>query len=149
MNQLDEKFRLSLLMYILISSSVLIPLGLTEILPRLGIIKPVMGEQSTSGILRYVFYIFGILMLFSTKYVEKTFLSQKENDEEKIIQKLQTSTLLIGLLNEMMAVIGFMVFMLSRNKMDFYIMLIVSIVSFLINFPKKEKWEEIIRSNKL
>jgi hypothetical protein len=28
-------------------------------------------------------------------------------------------------------------------------MLIASIVSFLINFPKKEKWEEIIRSNKL
>lgn len=60
------------------------------------------------------------------------------------LQTLQTNSILLGLLGEVIAIIGFLVTALGGNKWDIFRAGVVAMIVFLANFPRKSIWEKII-----
>lgn len=65
-----------------------------------------------------------------------------------LLQTLQTNAVLLGSLGEIIAVIGFLVAVLSGNKWEMFRAGAVAMIVFLANFPRKSVWEKIVANAK-
>lgn len=61
-----------------------------------------------------------------------------------LIQSLQINTIILGVLAELVAILGFLITVLSGNKWEMFRAGIVSLVVFLTIFPRKSAWEKIV-----
>lgn len=60
------------------------------------------------------------------------------------LQTLQTNSILLSSLGEIIAVIGFLVATLGGNKWDMFRAAAVALIVFLANFPRRSTWEKIV-----
>ncbi|HJS72989.1 MAG TPA: hypothetical protein VJ921_01790, partial [Vicinamibacteria bacterium] len=60
------------------------------------------------------------------------------------LQRLKTMTLVCLALAESIALYGLVLFLLSREPLDFYFFLLVSLLSFTLAFPRLERWREAL-----
>lgn len=63
---------------------------------------------------------------------------------EGVLKNLQKSTVLLCLLGQIVAIIGFLIATLSVNKFEMLRAGIVALVIFLFNFPRKGIWERVV-----
>lgn len=61
-----------------------------------------------------------------------------------LLQTLQTNSILLGSLGEIITIIGFLVATLGGNKWDMFRAGTIALIVFLANFPRKSKWEKIV-----
>jgi len=61
-----------------------------------------------------------------------------------LLQTLQTNSILLGSLAEIIAIIGFLVATLGGNKWDMFRVGTIALIVFLANFPRKSNWEKIV-----
>ncbi|CAN5275069.1 hypothetical protein BH20ACI1_BH20ACI1_23420 [soil metagenome] len=61
-----------------------------------------------------------------------------------VLAALQTNSLIIGALAEVIAVIGFLIAVLGGVKFDVFRAGAVALLVFLINFPRKTVWKKIV-----
>lgn len=61
-----------------------------------------------------------------------------------LLNNLQTYTILLSSLGEVVAIIGFMIAVLSGNKIEILRAGAVALIIFLMNFPRKTSWKRVI-----
>lgn len=61
-----------------------------------------------------------------------------------LLDNLQAYTILLGALGEVVAINGFLVAVLSGNKFEMLRAGAISLIVFLINFPRKSVWRKIL-----
>ena len=61
-----------------------------------------------------------------------------------LLAALQTNSIIIGALAEVIAVIGFLIAVLGGVKFDVFRAGAVALLVFLINFPRKTAWKKIV-----
>jgi hypothetical protein len=61
-----------------------------------------------------------------------------------VLQTLQTNSILLGSLGEIIVIIGFLVAALGGNKWDMFRAAAVALIVFLANFPRRSTWEKIV-----
>lgn len=61
-----------------------------------------------------------------------------------LLQTLQTNSILLGSLGEVITIIGFLVATLGGNKWDMFRVGAIALIVFLANFPRKSNWEKIV-----
>lgn len=61
-----------------------------------------------------------------------------------LLANLQANTILLGALGEVVAIMGFLVATLSGNKFEMLRAGAISLIVFLINFPRKSVWQKIL-----
>lgn len=61
-----------------------------------------------------------------------------------VLVTLQTNSLILGALAEIIAVIGFLIAVLGGIKFDVFRAGVVALLVFLINFPRKPVWKKIV-----
>lgn len=61
-----------------------------------------------------------------------------------LIAALQTNTIILGALAEVIAAIGFVISFINGNKSDLLRAGAVSLIVFLVNFPRKSVWKKIV-----
>jgi hypothetical protein len=61
-----------------------------------------------------------------------------------LLDNLQANTILLGALGEVVAIMGFLVATLSGNKFEMLRAGAISLVVFLMNFPRKSVWQKIL-----
>lgn len=61
-----------------------------------------------------------------------------------LLDNLQAYTILLGALGEVVAIMGFLVATLSGNKFEMLRAGAISLIVFLINFPRKSVWRKIL-----
>jgi H+/Cl- antiporter ClcA len=61
-----------------------------------------------------------------------------------LIQKLQINSIILGAIAEIVAIMGFLIAVLSGNKWDVFRAGAIALVVFLANFPRKSNWEKIV-----
>lgn len=146
MERYSKNYSTALIIYIALSFSIIMLAVVAETLAALGV-KPFIPDfEAKAGFLRYVFYVAGLGMLFALKFVKAAFLGRKFASEEETVQALSTGTIITAGLNENAALMGFILVLLSGNRMDFYILLAASLVSAALNFPKKSDWEDFLNA---
>jgi len=97
--------------------------------------------------LRYAFYALGLLQIFLIKFIRETATrSIRTVDPKILINHLQRMSMISAALCEVPAMLGWVLFFLSGNAQDFYILLVISFVLFVIYFPRFANWEDWIKS---
>ena len=61
-----------------------------------------------------------------------------------LLDNLQANTILLGALGEVVAIMGFLVAVLSGNKFEMLRAGAISLIVFLMNFPRKSVWQKIL-----
>ena len=61
-----------------------------------------------------------------------------------LFASLQANTILLGALGEVVAIMGFLVATLSGNKFEMLRAGAISLIVFLMNFPRKSIWQKIL-----
>lgn len=61
-----------------------------------------------------------------------------------LLAALQTNTIVLGALAEAIAAIGFVIALMNGNRADILRAGAVSLIVFLVNFPRKSVWEKIV-----
>lgn len=80
-------------------------------------------------------------MIFSWERLKNTTLLK---GIKGLIQSLQINTIILGVMAEIVAILGFLITTLSGNKWEMFRAGIVSLVVFLTIFPRKSAWEKIV-----
>jgi hypothetical protein len=63
-----------------------------------------------------------------------------------VLATLQTNAILLGAISEFIAILGFVIAMLSGSFFDMLRAEAVALITFLINFPRKSVWNRIAAS---
>jgi hypothetical protein len=61
-----------------------------------------------------------------------------------LLSSLQTNTILLSSLGEIVAILGFLIAVLSGNKIEMLRAGAVALIIFLMNFPRKSAWKKIL-----
>ncbi|MGI8787554.1 MAG: hypothetical protein ACR2HG_07335 [Pyrinomonadaceae bacterium] len=63
-----------------------------------------------------------------------------------VLRTLQINAIILGALAEAIAIVGFVITILSGAKFETLRAAVVALIVFLINFPRKSVWEKIVES---
>lgn len=108
---------------------------------------PLMEEGIEFPWLRYAFFALGLLQVFLIKFIRETLTTRVMRVDRKILSlHLQKMSLISAALCEIPALLGLVLFLLNGNAGDFYVLLIISVVLFVMYFPRWNNWEEWVRS---
>jgi hypothetical protein len=101
------------------------------------------GSSSPEVIpLKYFLLSFSALTLFLIWFVRSQILTGKARGGKTPASRLLTASILTDALCEMMAINGLTLFLLTRNPLNFYIFLLLSLALFTYFFPRYAQWEE-------
>jgi hypothetical protein len=106
-----------------------------------------MVEKFDFPWLGYAFYALGLLQIFLIRFIRETATKSITTIEVPVlIQHLQRLSMISGALCEVPVILGWVLFFLSGSVRDFYILLLISFVLFVLYFPRFSNWEEWIKS---
>jgi len=103
-------------------------------------------DYGLKNILYFVFILTGVVILILNRFLDnpkKIPLIPKSNLEE-ILRPLISGKILLFTLCETMALYGFVLLLINGRLGEFYFLVGVSFILFLICFPKRGKWEKIV-----
>jgi len=115
-----------------------------------GMAAPVIVE-----ILRFLFFGLAFVEFFVIRFLRKQLLSSKgvtaSSSNQKsvfspMVQKLFSLAIIIYALCESVAIYGLILFLIGGSRFDFYTFLILSLIYFVIYFPRYTQWEEWLKT---
>lgn len=101
-------------------------------------------EKGVLNILRYAFYFISGLIIFSIKYVRKFILNSKISNnntysaDPAVFQYIK-ATITSMAMAEFVAVLGLVLFIIGKNKVDLYLLVFMSAVAMIVYRPFKEQ----------
>ena len=144
---LKKAYKTSAILYVAFMLSLVIYLVVFEALKAQIPDFTGMMEKIDFPWLRYAFYALGLLQVFLIKFIRETATKSITTVEAKfLINHLQKMSMVSATLCEVPVILGLVLFFLSGNAKDFYVLLIVSFLLFVMYFPRYTNWEEWIKS---
>ena len=109
-------------------------------------------DEGVVSVLRYIFYILSGILVFSVKYVRNFILnsgSKNENNnfsENPAVFTYIKATIASLAMAEFVAVLGLVLFIISKNKVDLYLLIFISAVAMIFYRPFKEQMADFVRN---
>jgi hypothetical protein len=98
------------------------------------------------GMLKMIFYIIALAVLIVTRFVRKWILSGKGQNRPRVqatrhpaLQTYTTAKILALAMSESIGIFGLVLFLLGKNPMDLYLLLLVSAAAMFMYRPSKEE----------
>lgn len=140
---LDRTYRITVIVAVAMIASVLMYAGVVELLKRLAPASGPSAEPGTVELLRQVFRGLTLVHFLALAWLGGR-ARRPEGKPLARLQGLKTLTMTSLALAESIAVYGLVLFLLSRNPIDFYHLLLVSLLSFIVVFPRRDRWEDAL-----
>ena len=111
-------------------------------------------DKGLLSILRYVFYLIAGITVFSIKHVRRYILNSKRPAGENSYSVAPAAfnyikaTITSMAMAEFVAVLGLVLFILGKNKIDLYLLVIISAVAMIVYRPFKEQMVNLSREIK-
>jgi DMSO reductase anchor subunit len=103
-------------------------------------------DKSTFGVLKTVLYLFTFTIIAITRYIRRFILSGKgqnvlatQNFQPLTLQKYTTAMIVAWALLECIGIFGLILYLLGKNPMDLYILILISAAAMLWYRPKKDE----------
>ena len=94
-------------------------------------------------VIRMAVVAVGVLLIPVARVVRGALLRRSPADGlDALLSRLTRASLVASVLSEAPAVLGLVLFFVSGRREDFYILVLVSIVMFALNFPRMSAWKE-------
>jgi cell division protein FtsL len=111
-------------------------------------------DKSTFGVLKTVLYLFTFIIIVITRYIRRFILSGKgqygqatQNFQPLTLQKYTTAMIVAWALLESIGIFGLVLFLLGKNPMDLYLLILISAAAMLWYRPKKDELVSLARKN--
>lgn len=145
--ELEKPFRASVLVSGAAVATLFIYAVIVEIIKSVW--SPYKGIVHSSHLQagRYFLYGTAIVVVILVRVLVRV-LTKKKSGEMLLafIQKLSRAAIVISVLAEAPALLGFIFFLLTGGSRDFYYLLFVSLFLEFMYFPRMRGWEEMIRN---
>lgn len=137
-NNLQRAYRVALL----INVSMLLTLGTYAVVVEVlkGSIQHV-EPMAAVGLLKNVFFVMGLALFFVVKFMGGVLLGNSRTDtREERIGRLQRCAVFTAVLCEVPGVLGLVLFIVGGERVDFYILMAMSVGLYAAFFPRLSKW---------
>jgi hypothetical protein len=111
-------------------------------------------DKSTFGVLKTLLYLFTFIIIVITRYIRRFTLSGKgqygkafQNFEPLTLQKYTTAMIVAWALLESIGIFGLVLFLLGKNPMDLYLLILISAAAMLWYRPKKDELINLTRGD--
>jgi hypothetical protein len=137
-------------------ASVLVYAVVAEVIKRSGPAPGFSGDREQEQMLRMILFAVAIGDALFSFIIKGVLLKSGAGlppgmDENLVVpvltQKLQTSTIVVMAICESVAIIGLVLFILTRQTGDMYILMALSLSLFFFHFPRLDRWQEFITEN--
>lgn len=145
--ELKKTHKTSVTLYVAFMISIAVYLVVFEVLrARMPDFQGMM-EKIDIPWLRYAFFALGLIQVFLIRFIRETATKSITTVDTKVlINHLQRMSLISATLCEVPVILGLVLFFISGSVQDFYILLIISFVLFVLYFPRYLNWEEWVKS---
>ena len=107
-----------------------------------------VGENFPITTLKNAFYVVSIIILFGIKFIRNKLIPEKGNRSENRVQyyidKYKVAVIVSSTLSECIGIFGLVLFFLSKNFNDLYILLAISAAAMIFYRPKKSELTELM-----
>jgi hypothetical protein len=107
--------------------------------------RPFQGFAAVGNVqqLRYVFFGAAIVTVILIRVIRQMLLKvHARGDIQGGLRRLQRASLVTIVLSEVPAVLGLVLFLVAGRNIDFYLLLLVSMVLLFMYFPRRSAWED-------
>ncbi len=113
---------------------------------RVETIVQVPMDKDTFAIIKKVLYVVAFLTLIATRYIRKLFLSGKiryrppaQTSQHPALQKYTAITILALAMLESIGIYGLILFLIGKNTLDLYLLILISAAAIFIYRPRKDE----------
>jgi hypothetical protein len=147
MKDLKKAHQISAILYIAFMASLGIYVVVVEILKaEFREFQGVLESHQFIWI-RYIFFGLGLAQIFIIRLIRQILTKGlTSTDVEALIAHLNKISILTAAFCEAPAIFGLLLFFLSGDTKDFYVLIAMSFVLFFIYFPKYSNWEDWVAS---
>ena len=143
-SELEKRYRTTVFVIVFLILSVIILTAVAWIAAQTSE-NSITGQSLTTLWVAVLFIAIGAFvfrrMLFSWERLRNTALLK---GTKGLIQTLQINSIILGVIAELAAVLGFLITILSGNKWEMFRAAAITLVVFMANFPRKSTWEKIV-----
>ncbi len=129
-----------------VTATLLVYLIIFEVLKStraaIGGIVPSVHRQ----MLRYILYAAAVVAIILVRWLSRTLVKGPPGEPSSMfIQRLVRASIVVSMLSEIPAILGFVDFLLTGLSLDFYFLLLISLFLEFMYFPRLRAWEEAVR----
>jgi len=137
-NSEEQKLRLATLIHIAFMGSLLVYLGVVVWI-QIGTETAPPGGTFSS--LRYVFYGISVMLIILLRRLPAWFgAGSRATDSHRSTRLFQISVLTSAVC-EIPAILGLVMALLTGQRQDFYFLVGLAFILFLLHFPRRSRWE--------
>jgi len=121
---------------------------------QIGANLKVSMDKSIFTVVKTVLYLFTLIIIVITRYIRRFILSGKgqygqatQNFQPLTLQKYTTAMIVAWALLESIGIFGLVLFLLGKNPMDLYLLILISAAAMLWYRPKKDELVSLARKN--
>ncbi len=93
--------------------------------------------------LRYALFALAIVAVILVRILRQVILRRASGEDSRtLLHRLQRTSLLTLVLSEVPAIAGLVLFLIGGLNIDFYLLLLASILLVFMYFPRRSAWEE-------
>ena len=154
MEELKMGYRLATVIGIAMIASLFVYVAVVELIKKNSVPFRGFAPFPETDVLRYVFLGVAVACFFLIRFIKDLVLSRKttigvEPHKKRAfsahIQKLLSTSIITYALCESVAIYGLVLFLIGGRSSDFYIFLVISLIFFIVYFPRYNQWEEWIK----
>jgi len=129
----------------------MITLSMAATLPAYAIVVEILRHSQPvasiggTGVLRITCFVLAGVFIFTATVVKGTLLRTAPPDPAMRLARLRVASIVTAALSEGPAVLGLMLFIVSRSRSDFYILLVVAAYLLVRHLPLQAAWEVFVR----
>lgn len=138
----DNAYRATVVVAIAMVASVLMYAGIVEFLGRVSPAEPAAVPEMVP-LLRQIFRGLALVTFLFLAWLG-TRPAQSDGDPPARFGRLRSRTVLGLALAESIAIYGLVLFLLGRDPRDFYTLFAVSLLSFTVVFPRRDRWRDAL-----
>lgn len=143
-HQLDRVYRVTAIVSVAMVVSAVFYAGIVEILSRSLPSGEPVAERETIDLLRQIFHGLALVQFLVLVWLRGR-SGRADGEPLARLARLRTLTMIRLALAESIAIYGLVLFFMSRDTSDFYYLFLVSLLSFVLAFPRRDRWKEALR----
>jgi len=147
MRDLRKAHQMSVMVHIAFMASLMIYILIVEILR--GSLQDFRGftENVNLSWIRYIFFALGLAQIFFIRFMRDTLSKGMTSANVRgLIAHLTRISIFSSALSEVPTFLGLVLFLIGSSTREFYVLTFISVVLFILYFPRYSNWEEWIKT---
>jgi len=142
LEKINAAHKQTLFIYASIASSLPVYVLMVEFLRHS---QPDAQPVTALSLLRITFFVLAGILVFSSTVIKGMLLRSAPADPAARLARLRVTSIVTAAFAEGPAVLGFALFIITRQRMDFYILLVVAAYMLVRHLPQQATWQTYVR----